>query len=730
MKKVKYLLSLAAMLVLATACNHDPDEIVVPSTLPEIKAHSNVVVNNNTESETFTLAWSPAKYGVATDVEYNVYATCDGGTPVLLGSTDLLQFSMPNGDILKAVGANIVGSYDLVFSLEAVSADGAKKQSQDVTVNFKYDKVAYIWVPGGHQGFAPESAPRLLQRVNGHFYGYINLEGTGDVDFKFTSQPSWDGTNYGKGASDNSLSTAADADNNKLAAGLYYFDVDLANLTYTAVSLTRVGLVGGMNGWGTPDIKMNYNSSSKTWTAIAKVSKGQEYKVRFNNMWDVPVGSEAWNLSLGGSKDNMEVASPTNLQAAADGIFEFTLSLADYPYTMKEAKLTENGLQLYVPSSANNWDYMSAPMLKSEVDKDGKSTGVYNGVLDFAANAEFVLAALRTPYGTQYGGALDNLVTYTDGAEPVKMSLAAGKYIVKVDVNAKTVTTSVISSVDVAGVNLIYDSSSKTWKATHTFADDAFYKVKVSAGATNLVFGGSNLNLAVGGDELYMKAGARTLELSLGRDVANTLKIDGTLQDFLLYPSEIGVTGDFSDISWNVGNSPKLPGNVKTGIYNGYVSMYGATYGFKFTQASPETWFGGVAAADGAAGVKMFTLGGNDNLTIAEGLYFWTVDLANKTAQAMPITRVGVIGEATPTGWNSDTEMTYDKASGKYKLTIALTKANIKIRFNSNWDYNLGGDPANLEHKSPDNIAVASAGTYDLTLDLAHTPYKLTMEKK
>ncbi len=682
------------MLVFATACNHDPDEIVVPSTTPEITAHSDVVVNNNTENETFTLAWTPAKYGVETDVEYSVYAK-HGDTKALLGTTDLRQFSMTNGDVLKAVGIDVIGSYSLTFSLEALSATGEKRVAEDVTIKFKYDKVAYIWVPGDYQKFAPEKAPRLLQRSNKHFYGYVNLEGTGKMKFKFTSQPSWDGTNYGKGDADGKLSTDGGAAENELEAGLYYFDVNLVDLTYTAVPLTRVGVIGAMNNWSAPDIQMHYNASTKTWVAITKVSKGQEYKVRFNNVWDVPVGSEAWNLSLGGTADNLEVANNTNLQvASADGIIAFSLSLTDYPYTIKESKVVETGTQLYAPSSDNGWDYITAPILR----QDKTTAGVYNGAVDFTANAQFLFAALRTPYGSQYGGALTSLVKYTDGgATPVKLSLPAGKYYMKVDLNASNVTYSAIESVtiaDAAGVNsvsLTYDATSHTWKGTKALATDIFYRIDVRAGGVSHLLGGSVRDLVQDDDELYVKAGNRTFEVSLGRNFSNTLKIDGILQDFVLYPASIGVTGDFSDVNWKPENSPQLPGNVKTGIYKGYLAMYGATYGFKFTYG--DVWAAGVAAADGANGEKNFTIGTGDNMSIPAGLYYWTVDLSKSTASALPLTRVGVIGDATPTGWDSDTEMTRDAADGLYKLTIALTKATIKVRFNNGWTYSLGGDP-------------------------------------
>jgi hypothetical protein len=86
MKIWKYILSAAALLALG-ACNHDADEMVIPTRNLDIAAHNAVVVNDVTAAEEFTLTWSAAKFGVQTEVEYTVSATVDGGQAVTLGTT-------------------------------------------------------------------------------------------------------------------------------------------------------------------------------------------------------------------------------------------------------------------------------------------------------------------------------------------------------------------------------------------------------------------------------------------------------------------------------------------------------------------------------------------------------------------------------------------------------------------------------------------------------------------
>ncbi|MDE5692033.1 MAG: hypothetical protein K2I13_07530, partial [Alistipes sp.] len=198
---------------------------------------------------------------------------------------------------------------------------------------------------------------------------------------------------------------------------------------------------------------------------------------------------------------------------------------------------------------------------------------------------------------------------------------------------------------------------------------------------------------------------------------------DGEIADLQLYPEAIGVTGDFGDINWAAAAAPQLPGDVETGKYGGYVSMYGLTYGFKFTYG--DTWVPG-QAVEGAD--NEFTLGVGDNMMIAEGLYRWDVDLDAMTAKAVPLTKVGLIGSAFGAdGWSDDqTELVRDAADGLYKAAgVTLVDGVIKVRFNGGWDYNLGGALENMVHNGAD-VAV-EAGKFDLALDLTHTPYKLTM---
>jgi len=84
----------------------------------------------------------------------------------------------------------------------------------------------------------------------------------------------------------------------------------------------------------------------------------------------------------------------------------------------------------------------------------------------------------------------------------------------------------------------------------------------------------------------------------------------------------------------------------------------------------------------------------------------------------MTKTEWGLIGDATPGGWDNSTPMTYDPATGLWSVTTTLVNGAFKFRANNSWDINLGGDLNNLSYGG-DNIPI-TGGTYTITLNLTN----------
>ena len=184
------------------------------------------------------------------------------------------------------------------------------------------------------------------------------------------------------------------------------------------------------------------------------------------------------------------------------------------------------------------------------------------------------------------------------------------------------------------------------------------------------------------------------------------------------YKTEISVPGAYSGSEWNLDTAPKLLGKGD-GEFKGALTMYkqgDAAVEFKF--GHDGAWIGGTA--DGLN----FTLGANDNMTLDEGTYFWTVNLESKTATALKVEKVGLIGNFND--WSDDVVLTFNAEDYTYNGTVTLGEnAELKVRFNGNWDYSLGGDLNRLQAVN-DNCKVAEAGTYTAKLDLNKGTLTLT----
>lgn len=94
-----------------------------------------------------------------------------------------------------------------------------------------------LYVPGEYQGWDPAGAPTITDADNdGIFIGVVEITGD-DFNFKFTSQPNWDGPNYGAGDTDGTLSIDGGAGNLTVpAAGSYEFTVDINALTWSYIA--------------------------------------------------------------------------------------------------------------------------------------------------------------------------------------------------------------------------------------------------------------------------------------------------------------------------------------------------------------------------------------------------------------------------------------------------------------------------------------------------------------
>ncbi|MNS76577.1 hypothetical protein D3C72_1101290 [compost metagenome] len=198
-------------------------------------------------------------------------------------------------------------------------------------------------------------------------------------------------------------------------------------------------------------------------------------------------------------------------------------------------------------------------------------------------------------------------------------------------------------------------------------------------------------------------------------------------------PKEMYLVGGSTSIGWS--EAAALPftllGDGKFESYQ-YLTVVGD--GFKILPTK-GSWSGDMGMKDGSPGT--LTEQNEKNIPVtADGYYriYLEMTTISKGIYTLKPSSWGVIGDATPGSWDTDTNMTYDPASKTWKVTMNLTAGKqFKFRLNDEWTTNYGstaasdGDTALSGSLSPGgkNFGVAAGGSYTITLDAINQTYSM-----
>ncbi|MCE1199230.1 MAG: SusF/SusE family outer membrane protein [Marinilabiliales bacterium] len=197
------------------------------------------------------------------------------------------------------------------------------------------------------------------------------------------------------------------------------------------------------------------------------------------------------------------------------------------------------------------------------------------------------------------------------------------------------------------------------------------------------------------------------------------LNANTTTMTFTAVKTAWGVIGDASPQGWN--DETALTYIPEMRVWQGVVHLTAATIKFRANHDWGYNY--GSDKADGTLGA------GAANIPVSlESDYVVKLDLSHPNAYTYAVNRWGVIGDATPGGWGTDTNMTWDPVAKVLKVTLNLTVGSFKFRANDDWAINLGGDMGALSQNG-DNIPVATAGNYTITLDVSKPVYTSTIKK-
>jgi hypothetical protein len=183
------------------------------------------------------------------------------------------------------------------------------------------------------------------------------------------------------------------------------------------------------------------------------------------------------------------------------------------------------------------------------------------------------------------------------------------------------------------------------------------------------------------------------------------------------YQPNWGIIGDATPAGW--GLSTDMIYNAEAGTYS--ISLALTTGEFKFRLDNSWT------TNYGDNGNNLSLEGGGSNIPVTAGNYTIVANFTTDTYTITPIVDAwGVIGDATPTGWGSDTLMDFNPITQKYSIIIKMKVGSFKFRLNHGWDSNYGDDSNNLTlDAGGSNIAITTAGTYYITADFTGLNYTI-----
>jgi len=353
---MKNWLSKLLVITLASAvfvsCKKDETRAVVsvgdPATLSATSTtlvlDSSAANRNNT---VVTFNWTPAEFGYPAGIKYTLQIaksgtnfanarefTFDGGlqkafTHAELNQEVILAGLAPgsNGTVEARVRSTVSAKVDTIYS---------NKLTLTVKPYLVIINYPSLWVPGDYQGWSPNTAPKISSVfANGQYEGYVNIPAGGTYQFKFTSDPDWNHTNYGyaTGATSGNdasgtLSTSGSAGNLYVpVAGYFRMKANVPALTWS-VTKTTWSLIGDFNGWGA-DVAMTYNPATQVWTGTINPAAAGGFKFRANNNWPINFGDNGANGSLEYDGSNINITP---------GAHTITLDLhipGNYTYTIQ-----------------------------------------------------------------------------------------------------------------------------------------------------------------------------------------------------------------------------------------------------------------------------------------------------------------------------------------------------------------------------------------------------------
>lgn len=319
MKKIIYVMIALIGFSLFSACEKETKDPVLDMSKATKQAFNNpaggaqfVLTQDLADSVLTEFTWSPVSYPLD-DLQNPTYvlhmdlSDSSFKNKKELVSTSETKFTITVGEMnsrLLSMGFEPDVESTLEFRLVSflnTSSVYSELYSETLTLHFTpYSaevSAAMLWVPGDYQGWNPAAAPNVFDfDGDGVYNGYVYFPEGGTFQFKFTSDPDWEHTNYGVGATPFELSTDPGAGNLEVPGpGGYQLEIDVNNLTWSyGDGVQNWGVIGEWLSWSS-DIDMIYDIANQQLSVTIEdipAAANQRFKFRANDDWAVNLGAK------------------------------------------------------------------------------------------------------------------------------------------------------------------------------------------------------------------------------------------------------------------------------------------------------------------------------------------------------------------------------------------------------------------------------------------------------
>ncbi len=310
MKKITYFLAIFMVTLVWVSCEKDDDKATLDLTetvAPVIGDLSHLILHEDHATDTLVILWSEADYGPLSlpDVTYRLYFMHADTVNIMLTETESTAYnitvnSLNNRLINLGFAPDVSADFQfMVSSFIAVEDNGTMLHSDPVTVSlapFESEDpgepdVSVLWVPGAYQGWSPATAPNVYSPTSNDIYnGYVHFPAdVTSLDFKFTNQPDWNGTNYGDGGEGLLDTDPGASDLSVDEPGTYYMTVNTEALTWSP-QVRNYALIGTFNDWS-DDEPLTWDNEEMVFTVTLDFVAGDMFKWRANGAWDINYGA-------------------------------------------------------------------------------------------------------------------------------------------------------------------------------------------------------------------------------------------------------------------------------------------------------------------------------------------------------------------------------------------------------------------------------------------------------